>query len=69
MRNYDVLMSVGLTGLGAALLANTAPIWMRVIQGNTMSFAADGGFSFPVAIIAFSVGLFIQYLRQREASS
>lgn len=69
MRNYDVLMSVCLTGLGAALLANTAPIWMRVIQGNTVSFAADGGFSFPVAIVAFSVGLFVQYLRQREASS
>ena len=69
MRNYDVLMSVCLTGLGAALLANTAPIWMRVIQGNTVSFAAHGGFSVPVAIIAFSAGLFVQYLRNRESSS
>ncbi|TQQ79594.1 hypothetical protein EWF95_11325 [Halonotius roseus] len=69
MRNYDVLMSICLTGLGAALLANTAPIWMQVIQGNTVSFAADGGFSVPVAVLAFSVGLSVQYLRQRESSS
>ena len=69
MRNYDVLMSVCLTGLGAALLANTAPIWIQVIQGNTVSFAADGGFSVPVAVLAFGVGLLVQYLRQRESSS
>ena len=69
MRNYDVLMSICLTGLGAALLANTAPIWMQVIQGNTVSFAADGGFSVPVAVLAFSVGLSAQYLRRRESSS
>jgi len=69
MRNYDVLMSICLTGLGAALLANTAPIWGQVIQGNTVTFAASGGFSAPVAGLAFSGGLLVQYLRQRESSS
>lgn len=69
MRNYDMLMSVCLTGLGAALLANTAPLWARVVQEGTVSFAADGGFSFPVVVAAFGIGLAVQYLRHRGSGS
>jgi len=66
MRNYEELMAVCLTVVGAVLLANTASLWLNVLQGEAVGFAEQDVFSIPVAISAFVVGLVVQYGRHSD---
>lgn len=66
MRNYDILMSICLSGLGAALLGNTVPMWIQVVQTGPVSFTQQGEFSPPIAVAAFGIGLAVQYIRHRD---
>lgn len=68
MRNYDILMSVCLTGLGAALIANTTPIWSKMLQENPTSLA-QAEFSPLIAAATFAIGLSVQYIRHRETDT
>ena len=69
MRNYDLVISVALTGLGAGVLATIASVWQAVLAGEPIAIAQQAELSTTVFAVVLVAGLGIQYLRhaQRDA--
>jgi len=65
MRNYDVLMAVCLTAIGAGLIAITAPGWIDLIRGDAAAVAYEETLSVRVTVALFVGGLLSQYARHR----
>ena len=63
MRNYDILMAVCLTAIGAGLLAITIPGWMDLVRGGTATLEYDQTLSTSVTFAIFAAGLLTQYAR------
>ena len=68
MRYYDAVMSVALTGLGAGLLATTAPVWHAVLAGRQIAITQQAELSTSVFVVVLMIGVGIQYVRHGRTS-